>query len=207
MNNRAQFNSMVARLAKVLGSRLEDSIFLRGNREEVAGLPGTIEDLFRGQIGDMSQDSLPTQMENAQGHGTDDETVIDLRISAESFVQDFSCLAPALSAFLVSVYADELWRLKRVGGRRSYGRREWNNWPRSWPLSRPAGWKSPTARCGKNGSDQVAAGNLKSLVGSECNLCRDPDSDRRGRHRGRAVVGWRPRTCAITSDRRGCGSR
>lgn len=117
MNDRAQFNSMVARLAKVLGRRLEDSIFLRGNREEVAGLPGTIEDLLRGQIGDMWQERLPTQMENAKGHSTEDQTVIDLRISAESFVQDFSCLVPALSAFLISVHTDEiLWRIKREGG-------------------------------------------------------------------------------------------
>jgi hypothetical protein len=116
MNDRAQFNRTVARLAKVLGRRLEDSIFLRGNREEVAGLPGTIEDLLRSQIGDMWQERLPTQIEKARGHSTEDETVIDLRISAESFVQDFSCLAPALSAFLVSVHADELWRLKREGG-------------------------------------------------------------------------------------------
>src|SRR5260370_32529839 len=55
-------------------------------------------------------------MEQAKWHSTEDQTVIDLRISAESFVQDFSCLFPALSAFLLSVHADELWRLKREGG-------------------------------------------------------------------------------------------
>jgi hypothetical protein len=92
MIDRRQFDSMVVRLAKVLGRRLEDSIFLRGNREEVAGLPETIEDLLRGQIMDMLPEALPTQMEEAKGHSTGDQTVIDLRISAESFVQDFSCL-------------------------------------------------------------------------------------------------------------------
>lgn len=117
MSGRKQFDSTVARLAKVLNRRLEGSVFLKGNREEVVGLPGTIEDLLRGQIMDMLPESLPTQMERAKAHSTEDETVIDLRISAESFVQDFSCLFPALSAFLVSVHTDEvLWRIKREGG-------------------------------------------------------------------------------------------
>jgi hypothetical protein len=112
MITRTQFDSIVARLAKVLGRRLEDSIILKGNREEVDGLPGTIENLLRGQVMDMLQESLPGQMEKAKGHSTEDDTVIDLRISAESFVQDFSCLFPALSAFLVSVH----WGIKREGG-------------------------------------------------------------------------------------------
>ena len=116
MITRTQFDSIVERLAKVLGRRLEDSIFLKGNREEVDGLPRTIENLLRGQVMDMLQEGLPGQMANAKGHSTEDQTVIDLRISAESFVQDFSCLFPALSAFLVSVYAEEIWRLKREGG-------------------------------------------------------------------------------------------
>jgi hypothetical protein len=117
MSDRTQLSAMVARLAKVLGQRLEGSIFLRGYREEIVGLPGTLDDLLRGQIIDMLQESLPTQMEKAKGHSTEDETVIDLRISAEMFVRNFSCLFPALSAFLVSVHTDEiLWRIKREGG-------------------------------------------------------------------------------------------
>jgi hypothetical protein len=108
--------SIVTRLARVTSRRVTGSIFLKDSSELIAGLPGTAAELLHGLVGDMTQDCLPGEMVKAKGHSTEHDAVINLRISAESFAQDFSRFYPALSTFLVSVHSDEiLWRIKREG--------------------------------------------------------------------------------------------
>jgi hypothetical protein len=116
MRVRTPIDGIVSRLAAVLSRRLAGSIFLEGSREDIFGLPGTMEDLLRGLVGDMEETYLPAKMQKAKGYGTGDQPVVDLLIIVESVVQDFSRFFPALSAFLVSVHHDEiLSRIKREG--------------------------------------------------------------------------------------------
>jgi hypothetical protein len=113
---RTPVDDIVARLGKVLSRRVGDSPFLEDSRQEVGGLPETMEDLVRGLAIDIEESYLPAQMEKAKGHGTGDQSVVDLIIVLESFVQGFGRFYPALSAFMVSAHFEEIaLRLKRDG--------------------------------------------------------------------------------------------
>src|ERR1700740_1243329 len=102
---RPSFNLAVARLTKMLSRRTTGSTFLETSPCEIT--PGTIDDALRGLIGDLEEDYLPAKVQNAKGHGTEDQPVINVIVILETLMSDFSHFFPALSAFLFYVHHDE----------------------------------------------------------------------------------------------------